>query len=113
MQELAITGRGVISPIGNSIADFEAALDSGTLPFEPTPWTDPEEGEFGWTSRVKDFTPADWMNERVVEGTNSGVQFGIAAAVQAVAESAVELDPLRTSIVVGVSGVSLPLTEAQ
>ncbi len=53
------------------------------------------------------------MTERVREGTNRSVQFGIAAAVQAVEESGVGLDPLRTSITVGVTGDSAPIAEAQ
>lgn len=113
MQELVIAGRGVISPIGNNIQDFEAGLDAGTIPFVPTPWTDPDKGMYGWMSPVKDFTATDWMTDRVCEGTNLTVQYGIAAAVQAVEESGVELDPLRTSITVGTSGVATPLAEAQ
>src|SRR5690606_36112164 len=56
------------------------------------------------TSRIRNFDPLQWMDERVVDGTDPFAQFAIAAAVEAVAASGIENpDPLRTAVVIGTS----------
>jgi 3-oxoacyl-[acyl-carrier-protein] synthase II len=103
---IAVTGMGVVSPVGLSVDDFDAALLAGRLGIRPAPWATPEvPALFG---RVDDaFVATDWMDERVVRGTDGFARFALAAVVQAVADAGLEcdgaLDPFRTGVVHGTS----------
>src|SRR5678810_415125 len=97
---------GVVSPVGLSIDDFDAALLAGRLGIRPAPWSTPEmPALFG---RVDDeFVATDWMDERVVRGTDGFARFALAAAGQALADAGLDgdgvLDPFRTGVVHGTS----------
>lgn len=114
MDQVAITGVGVISPLGQDADEFTAALQRGEVRIVEAPWADPERGRHAWVSTVDGFDPLTWMDERVVDGTDVFAQYAIAAAVQAVTQHGAELDPLRTGVVLGttMSGVT-SLVEAQ
>ena len=115
MDDIAITGLGVISSIGLNVSDFNRNLSAGNAAVGPTPW----EGEPGlenvWISRVQGFDPSDWMDDRVVAGTDPFAQYALAAAVQAVDGSGLgALDGERTAVIFGTSCAGVvSLTEAQ
>ncbi|MGE0483465.1 MAG: beta-ketoacyl synthase [Gammaproteobacteria bacterium] len=100
MDNVAITGRGVISPIGLDIETFNKNLLAGTVVARAAPW---EEGhENIWMSLIDDFDPSVWMEDRVVRNSARFAHYAIAAAAQAVADAGIEtFDPLRTAIVIG------------
>jgi 3-oxoacyl-[acyl-carrier-protein] synthase II len=102
---IAVTGMGVVSPVGLSVDGFDAALLAGRLGIRPAPWSSPEAPAlFG---RVDDaFVATDWMDERVVRGTDGFARFALAAAMQAVADAGLDsdaLDTFRTGVVHGTS----------
>ena len=102
---IAITGMGVVSPIGVSVDAFDAALLAGRLGIRAAPWSTPEAPSlFG---RVDDtFVATDWMDERVVRGTDGFARFALAACAQAVADAGLvdaALDQFRTGVVHGTS----------
>jgi 3-oxoacyl-[acyl-carrier-protein] synthase II len=101
MENVAITGVGVISAVGLDFASFTEHLDAGAVGIEAAPWADPASGAHAWIAKVHGFDPTDWMDERVAAGSGMFAHFGIAAAVQAVADSGVELPPLRTAVIFG------------
>jgi 3-oxoacyl-[acyl-carrier-protein] synthase II len=100
MDNVAITGRGVISPIGLDIETFNNNLLAGTVVARAAPW---EEGhENIWMSLIDDFDASVWMEDRVVRNSARFAHYAIAAAAQAVADAGIEtFDPLRTAIVIG------------
>lgn len=112
---VAITGTGVVSPIALSSAGFVEALLRGDRGIRQAPWSTPEAPAlFG---RVHDaFDPRDWMDDRLVRGTDGFARFALAACHQAVEQSGLgrlvagpeptvesDLDPLRTAVVHGTS----------
>lgn len=103
MKNVAITGQGVISSLGFTLPEFNAGLDAGTIKSERVPWA----GEAGngnlFASSIDGFVATEWMDERVVDGTDPFAQYAIAAAIDAVADSGLELDPERTAVVMGTS----------
>ena len=104
MKQVAITGMGIVSSLGLSVEEFFQGLMAGRVAVAESPWVGEDGIEYGWTSAVESFCPEDWMDERVVAGTDRFAQFAIAAAVQAVESSGLQkLDPLRTAVVVGTS----------
>lgn len=105
MKNVAITGRGVVSSLGSSVDEFLAGLVAGQACATAVGWS----GESGighvYRSAVTAFEPADWMDERVLRGTDPFAQYAIAAAAQAVNDAGIgdNLDPLRTAVVIGTS----------
>lgn len=112
MPAVAITGVGAITALGLSAEDFTRALDDGRTAISPAPWADPDEPA-SWTSSITGFDPRDWMDDRLVDGTDLFAQYALAAAQQAVADYGEELGP-ATGVVIGttMAGVT-SLTEAQ
>jgi len=104
MENVAITGLGVVSSLGSRVDAFFEKLDEAHVAVAAAPWAGDEGMEYAWTSPVEDFRPEDWMDARVVGGTDRFAQYAIAAAVQAVESSGLpQLNPLRTAVVIGTS----------
>ena len=96
MENVAITGLGVVSSLGSRVDTFFEKLDEAHVAVAAAPWAGDEGMEYAWTSPVEDFRPEDWMDARVVGGTDRFAQYAIAAAVQAVEEP--ELKRLISSV---------------
>ena len=109
---VAITGIGAITPLGASPEEFARALDDGRTAISPAPWSDPE-APASWAAMVADFDPLDWMDARLVDGTDRFAQYALAAAQQAVEDHGEPLEA-GTGVVIGttMAGVT-SLTEAQ
>jgi 3-oxoacyl-[acyl-carrier-protein] synthase II len=104
VDNIAITGMGVISSLGQGVAEFAENLAAGHARIVPAPWADPENGEHSWVSSIEAFDAEAWLgDDRVVRGTDLFTQYALAAAIQAVEDSGLELDPLRTGVVLGTS----------
>lgn len=115
MDNVAITGQGVISSLGMDIKEFNAGLDACRIESDAAPWAGEGGVDNAFSSQVRGFDPHQWMDERVVNGTDPFAQYAIAAAVQAVESSGLgELDPTRTAVVMGTSMAgAYSLLEAQ
>lgn len=100
MENVAITGLGVISSIGLDVQTFNANLLAGKVVARAAPW---EEGhENIWLSLIEGFDPGVWMEDRVVRNSAPFAHYAIAAAAQAVTDSGLEtFDPIRTAVVIG------------
>lgn len=103
MDNVAITGIGVISSIGHDLDSFSKRLEEPRAAVERAPWADSEGLEYAWCSPVHGFECEEWMDERIGRGTDRYAQYMIAAAEQARQDSGVEFDPLRTAVVTGTS----------
>jgi 3-oxoacyl-[acyl-carrier-protein] synthase II len=103
--DVAITGLGIISSIGQDFETFGDNLAAGHAKIGAPPWSNEPEFENVWGSWIEDFDPHEWMDERVVDGTDSFARFAIAAAVAAVRDAGFEAppEPLRTATVMGTS----------
>jgi len=100
---VAITGLGVVSAYGSSVAEFHDGLIQQLPVIRPVTLPGLEDAGHVWWSMVSDFNPQDWMDERVVDGTDVVAQWSIAACEQAIAASGAGLEPLRTAVVQGTS----------
>ena len=103
MRDVAITGIGVISCIGQSADEYFARLDAGEHGVTAAPWAEPERGRCAWIAPVPDFDPAAWLDERVIAGSDTFTQHALAASIQAVRDAGGSFDPLRTGVVLGVT----------
>jgi 3-oxoacyl-[acyl-carrier-protein] synthase II len=106
--EVAITGLGVISAYGATVASFYDGLVQHRPIIRAVKLPGLDESSHVWWSRVTGFNPLDWMDERVADGTDVVAQWAIAAAQQAVEQANQQSggwqpDPLRSAIVQGTS----------
>jgi len=113
-RRVAVTGLGVISPVGNDKDTAWSNLLNGVsglgliTHFDTTPY------DAKWAGEVSDFKAADWMDPKAARRSESTVHFGVAAAKQALTDSGFELtDENRTEVGVvfgsGAGGQSLML----
>ncbi|MSR13202.1 MAG: beta-ketoacyl-[acyl-carrier-protein] synthase family protein [Gammaproteobacteria bacterium] len=100
MENVAITGLGVISSIGQNLKRFNDSLLAGKVVANAAPW---EKGhENIWMSLIENFDPSEWMEDRVIRNSTSFSHYAIAAAAQAVVDAGLEeFDPMRTAVVIG------------
>jgi nodulation protein E len=103
-RRIVITGIGVVSPIGQSLAEFEANLFAGqcgigtmTFPFRGGEATFP-------AAPVRDFAPEKWIDSKKVSMLDRFSQLAVAAALDAIKDSGLEVTPEiaeRTGVITG------------
>ena len=92
-RRVAVTGLGVISPIGQDVETVWRNLSAGNsglrriTRFDPSPYEPQAAGE------VDDFEPAKWMDFKAARRTTRNVVMGVAAAKQALTDSGLEITP--------------------
>ena len=106
MRRVFVTGLGVISPVGNSVAGFWNSLISGVCGIGPITRFDTANLKVKVAAQVKDFDPKDHgMDVSAARRMDLYSQYAMAAAVQAMADSGFEnTDPERFGVYVG-SGI--------
>jgi 3-oxoacyl-[acyl-carrier-protein] synthase II len=93
---------GVVSSLGSDLEEFSRKLAEAHVAVSAAPWAGDEGLEYAWVSLVEDFKPEDWMDDRVIEGSDPFTWYAMAAAVQAMEDSGLtELDPRRTAVIMG------------
>ena len=112
MEPIAITGIGIISPIGSSYEAFGAACAAGRVGIGPAPYHGQPGAEHAWAAQVTDFDPDDWMDARVRDGSARFTQLALAAAQQAVDSSGDGFDPDRTGCVHGTAMAGIDVLAA-
>ena len=90
-RRVVVTGMGVISPIGNNIEDFKAALFAGKCGISPLDFGDERDADginVKVAGQVRDFNPADFgLTPQEIRKTDKFSQFAVAAALQALRDS--------------------------
>jgi beta-ketoacyl-acyl-carrier-protein synthase II len=98
-RRVAVTGLGVISPIGNDVTTVWSNLVNGVSGLGPITKFDTAPYEAKLAGEVRDFTASDWMDAKAARRSESSLHFGVAAAKQALADSGFELtDENRTEV---------------
>jgi len=80
---VAVTGLGVVSPIGNDVASFWTALKEGRSGAGLITRFDASRVEAKVAAEVKGFDPSQYMDKKEARKMATFTQFGVAAAVQA------------------------------
>jgi 3-oxoacyl-[acyl-carrier-protein] synthase II len=91
-RRVAVTGLGIISPVGSTIAGAWDNLVAGNSGLTRITRWDPEISPCHAAGEVNDFEPKDWMDFKAVRRTDKNVVFGVAAAKQALADSGLVID---------------------
>ena len=82
-RRVAVTGLGVVSPVGNDVASFWTALREGRSGVGPITRFDASRLEARIAAEVKGFDPSPYMDRKEARKMAPFTQFAVAAAVQA------------------------------
>lgn len=115
MKRVAVTGLGVISPVGNDVPTFWNALCSGTCGIGPITKFDAADYPVKLAAEVRNFAPKQYMEKLDILHSDVYTHFAMAAACQAVADSGIAgtLDAERVGVYIGsgIGGIATFMTE--
>ena len=115
MKRVAVTGLGVIIPVGNDVPKFWNALCSGTCGIGPITKFDATDYPVKLAAEVRDFDPRQYMEKLDILHSDVYTHFAMAAACQAVADSGIAgtLDAERVGVYIGsgIGGIATFMTE--
>ena len=90
-RRVAVTGLGVISPIGQDVESVWQNLVAGNTGLKRITRFDPSPYEAQAAGEVDDFEPAKWMDYKAARRSTRNVVMGVGAAKQALADSGLEV----------------------
>ncbi|MDD4796250.1 MAG: beta-ketoacyl-ACP synthase II [Eubacteriales bacterium] len=117
MRRVAVTGMGVISPVGNDCHTFWNNLTAGTCGIGRITHFDTAGFKVKIAAEVKDFDPLAYMNRDTARKNDLYAQYALAAAAQAMDDSALagKIDAKRLGVYVGsgIGGMQTLLREVE
>ena len=106
-RRVVITGIGAVTPIGLNVPDFWDGLINGKNGIAPITHFDATKFDTKFAAEVKDFNPEKYFDKKSVKRLDRFSQFAIAASVQAIEDSKINLEKLnkdRAGVIYG-SGI--------
>ena len=114
-KRVVVTGLGVVSPIGNSVEEFETSIKAGKSGIGPITAFDTTGFEVTIAAEVKNFDPSRWIDKKDARKMARFTQFAAAGAAQALTQAGllettgteggvnrrIKSDPEKTGIVLG------------
>ncbi|HEV8400615.1 MAG TPA: beta-ketoacyl-ACP synthase II [Gemmatimonadales bacterium] len=105
-RRVAITGLGVVSPLGNDATTTWEGLVAGKSGAGPITKFDPAKLRVRFACEVKGFDPLQYIEKKEARRYDLFAQFSMGASVQAVSDSCIEktggtLDPRRVGVIIG------------
>jgi 3-oxoacyl-[acyl-carrier-protein] synthase II len=115
---VVITGLGVVCPLGNEVSTTWQALLEGQSGVGPITLFDPSDLKTRFAAEVKDFDAQALFGAREARRMDRFTQFALAAALQAVQDSNLQVAPAeasRAGVVLGsgIGGVTTMLAETE
>jgi len=111
-RRVVVTGVGMLTPIGKTAAESWANALAGASGAAPIQSFDTSEYAVKFSASVKDFDPTLYMEKKEARRVDPFVQYGMAAAVQAIADAGISPHPAdgdRFGVAIG-SGIGGILT---
>lgn len=90
-RRVVVTGMGCISPLGNSVKETWDGILAGKSGVNLIEGFDTEKFTTKFAAQVKNFNPADYMNPKDTKKMDGFIQYGYAAAVEAINDSGIEV----------------------
>jgi len=113
-RRVVVTGLGLVTPVGNTVDSSWKALVSGKSGIAPITKFDASEFSTRFSGSVKDFDVEQYMSRKDARKMDLFIQYGMAAGIQAVTDSGLEmdkLDPARVGTAIGAGMGGMPLIE--
>ncbi len=104
MRRVAVTGAGLLSPVGTGVKDSWEALKAGRSGIGPITQFDASEFVTKIAGEVDGFNPEDWMPVKEVKKMDRFIHFAIAAAKMAMDNSGLEVNESnaeRVGVIIG------------
>ncbi|NPB06216.1 MAG: beta-ketoacyl-ACP synthase II [Aquificae bacterium] len=105
-RRVAVTGLGVVSPVGTGVKKFWENLTAGVSGVDYIKSFNPD--EYGLTvkiaAEVKDFNPEEYLDRKEARKVSRFIQFAIAAAAEALRDSGLleaGYDPYKVGVIIG------------
>lgn len=92
LKRVVVTGLGAVTPLGNSVNDYWNNLINGVSGAVPITRFDASKFKTRFACEVKGFNPEDYFDKKEARKLDAYCWYGIAASVQAVADSGIAGD---------------------
>lgn len=113
-QRVLVTGMGMITPLALNVEDTWKAILAGKSSVHLIDHFDPSGMNCHICSSVRNFDPLPWMSEKEARKKDIFIQYGIAAAVQAIEDAGIvvtEENADRIGVAIGSGIGGLPMIE--
>lgn len=90
-RRVVVTGLGIIAPVGNTVEQAWSAVVEGRSGIGPITHFDVSQFTTRFAGTIRDFDAGAWMSAKEVRKTDPFIHYGIAAAVQALADSGLQV----------------------
>ncbi len=94
LKRVVVTGLGAITPLGNSVNDYWNNLVNGISGAAPITRFDASKFKTRFACEVKGFNPEDYFDKKEARKLDAFSWYGIAASVQAVADSGIDSEKI-------------------
>jgi len=117
-RRVAVTGLGLVTPVGNTVADSWSALVAGRSGAGPITRFDSAKLPVRFACEVKGFEPGLYMEKKEIRRYDLFAQFAVAAAAQAVNDACLnkswdQVDLRRVGVIIGTGTGGLATFEEQ
>ncbi len=108
MKKIVVTGMGAVTPVGIGVDNYWKNITGGVSGIDTIKSFDPSELAVQIAGEIKDFNPSDYMQKDLIRKTDPFMQYAYIAAGEAIKQSGIEIEPMRTGIVMGtaMSGIA-------
>lgn len=106
-RRVVVTGLGLVTPVGNTVAESWSALVAGKSGAARIQRFDPTPLDVTFACEVKGFDPLAYLEKKEAKRCDLFAQYALAATTQAVRDAGLEgkfPDPARTGVIIG-SGI--------
>jgi 3-oxoacyl-[acyl-carrier-protein] synthase II len=106
-RRVVVTGMGIVSPVGNTLASAWDGITHGRSGVGPMSHFDASAYNTRIAGEVKDFDPKQWLAPKDVKKMDNFIHYGIAASLMAIEDAALEITEAnaeRIGVLVG-SGI--------
>jgi 3-oxoacyl-[acyl-carrier-protein] synthase II len=90
LKRVVVTGLGAVTPLGNSVNDYWNNLINGVSGAAPITRFDASKFKTRFACEVKGFNPEEYFEKKEARRVDAYTWYGIAASVQAVADSGID-----------------------
>jgi 3-oxoacyl-(acyl-carrier-protein) synthase len=90
-RRVVVTGLGMLSPVGNTVEESWKNIVAGKSGIAPITAFDASEFSTRISGSVKGFDPTDYIASKDVKKMDTFIHFGIAAGIQALDDSGIEV----------------------
>ncbi|RKR06349.1 3-oxoacyl-[acyl-carrier-protein] synthase II [Kushneria sinocarnis] len=113
-RRVVVTGMGLITPVGNTVEDSWSAITAGRSGIGPIENFDASAFNTRFSGSIKDFDPGLYFNPKEARKMDLFIQYGMAAAAQAISEAGIECteeNAERIGLAIGSGIGGLPMIE--